>query len=98
MNLKKTFKKIDKTLDEYKFGIEIGVFVILLSELLIYLRYSQFSVDIMMVEIFAIIFFLFIFRTYLVEKNKKKKILYIAGYILLFLIIAFQFLAEYLIG
>ena len=95
--MKNILKKINKIIEKYSLGIQVGLFFILLTELLHFLKYSKLSVDIMAVEVFLLIFIVLILNTYNEEKDKKKKILKIAGYILLFLIIAFQFLADYII-
>jgi hypothetical protein len=96
--MKKLLKKINNNLEKYSLGIQIGIFLILLTELLHFLKYSNFSIDFMMVEVFALIFIVLILNTYDVEKGKKKMILKIIGLILLFLLITFTTLFDYISG
>ena len=93
--MKKLLKKINNAINEYSLGIQTGIFIILLSELLHFLKYSKFSVDFMMVEVFALIFIVLILNTYNVEKDKNIKVLKIIGLILLFLLITFTTLFDY---
>jgi hypothetical protein len=96
--MKKLLKKINNSIEEHSIGLQIGVFFIVLSELLHFLKYSKFSVDFMMVEVFVLIFIVLVLNVYHEEKDLTKKILKIAGLILLFMIITFQIMFDHILG
>ncbi len=96
--MKKLIKKINDTIEKHAIGIEIGLFFVVLSELLHFLKYSKFSVDMMMVEVFALVFIVLILNLFQTEKDKRKLILKTAGLILLFVLIAFQIMFDHIFG
>ncbi len=96
--MKKLLKKINDTVEEYSIGLQFGVFFIVLSELLHFLKYSKFSIDFMMVEVFVLVFVVLILNIYHEEKDLTRGILKIAGLILLFLLITFTTLFDYIFG
>ena len=96
--MKKLLKKINDTVEENSIGLQFGVFFIVLSELLHFLKYSKFSIDFMMVEVFVLVFVVLILNIYHEEKDLTRGILKIAGLILLFLLITFTTLFDYIFG
>lgn len=91
-------KKLYNTIKDNLIGIEVGIFFILLSELLNFLRYSEFSIDFMGVELMALVFIVLILNLHREEKNTKKFVLKASGLFALFLVIVFTMLFDYIFG
>ncbi|KKS39529.1 hypothetical protein A3H03_02810 [Candidatus Kuenenbacteria bacterium RIFCSPLOWO2_12_FULL_42_13] len=96
--MKQYFQKLKKTIEENALGLELAIFIIILTEFLHFLKYSEFSVDFMGVEFMAICFFVLILNLYQEEKNKKKFVLKTVGLVVLFSVIVFQIMFDYIFG
>ena len=96
--MKKLLKKINNSIEEHSIGLQMGIFFVILSELLHFLKYSKFSIDFMMVEVFVLIFIVLILNVYHEEKDLTRKTLKIVGLILLFMIMTFQIMFDHILG